>query len=1230
MAPHAELVSGEVPLLPMQRWFLDRPLGDRHHFTQSVLVGVPADTDHGLLAKALDALAGRHAALRARFDGERQTILAPADCAPVTCEHVDLSGLPESELTARSAELKSGFDLTRPPLLRAALFDLGPERRLLLTAHHLVVDAVSWHVLLEDLAALCQGSAPAEPTSSIRDHAEDLHHHAASGELTAEIPYWTGVCGPAPADPPDRGDLAATRTVTVELDEEHTAALLTRVPRVHGCRINDVLLTALAHAWHRWTGEEDLLVGLESHGREPRSDTVDLTRTTGWFTALHPVRLASTGDLATTLTGVRGTLGRVPDAGIGYGLLRHLRGELTGLAAPQVSFNYLGRFEPGTGAFFTPAHEDTGPDVGVSGRREYRVDVGGGVFGGRLSMTFAYAEGLDTEEGVRSLAEEFTAGLTELVARTGVADRYPLSPLQQGLLFHAVGQHADGEYVVQVELRLRGPLRADAVRSAWRVLAVRHTALRTSVRWRELDEPVQEVHDDVAVAVEELDWRADADPEARLADHLAADRGLGFDLTRAPLLRVALARLADDLHVMVVTSHHIVLDGWSGARLLEEFFALYGGEPADAVTARPFRDYITWLRRQDPAAADRYWRERLGGFGAPVTFRDDAPDDDPPRPDDLIVTLPAGRSAGLTEFARREHLTMSTLLHAAWAIVLGRHAGSDDVVFGSTVSGRPPELDGVESMVGLFINTLPVRFAPRPDRPVRGFLREVQDALIELREYEYASLAEAQRHAGTPAGHRLFDNILVVENYPVSGTGTGDTGLTVERAATREQTGYPLTAAVTLGDELLLRLSYRPDRWDETGARRLAGHLFTVLEGFAAEPDAPLGRLPMLAPDEVRHLVHACNDTGPGHTAPSLTALVERQVRLTPDAPAVTFEGTTLTYAELDAARRAPRPQAARPGRRARDRRGGVRGPRAGPGRRAAGRPEGRRRVRAAGPGYPPAGWSTCSPTAAPACCSPMHRGRAVGRRRTGPADRRRRRRGRRPARRPPDAAVTPGGLAYVIYTSGSTGRPKGVDEHPPRHRQPAATGCRTATGSTRRRRGAAEDAVQLRRVGVGVLLAADHRRPRWSLARPGGHRDPAYLARRCIAARAGHHRCTSCRRCCAVFLDEDGLGGCASLRRVLCSGEELPAEPARRVRRAPRRRAAQPVRADRGRDRRQRLARATPSADRGPRADRPPIANIQRHVLDRRLAPGAGRRARRAATSAAPASPAATSAAPP
>ncbi len=1172
-------VSGSVALLPMQRWFFSRPWGNRTYFTQSVLVSVPAGIEPELLASAVRDLVERHPALRAGFrpgeDGWTQHVAAPGEYAPLDCRQVDLSVLPAEQraaaLTAECVALKGNFTLEQPPLLRAGLFtvDDAAPRQLLLVAHHLAVDAVSWHILLEDLAdgyrrlSAGQPPAPPAPTGSIRDQADLLSRYADSDELRRERDFWSGQTAGA-ASGASNGTWGTGRSISVELDEEHTRALLTGASRVPGSRTTDVLLAALATAWRRWSGEPELAVDLEGHGRDELAGGVELDRTVGWFTALYPVRLAcpDPADPAATLRGVRDVLRRVPRGGIGFGVLRYLRGELADLPVPPVSLNYLGRFDPAgadggsgpDGPMFGPSTYDSGPDTALDGDREHRIEINGGVFDGRLRMTFGFSPQRDPAESVRRLADDWAAlvadyatGSVGPVDAAGPDDVLghdaPLSPLQQGLLFHALAgdQNIGGEYVVQVQLRLTGPLRTDLVRRVWQELADRYEVLRSTVRWRDVDEPVQLVHPHRDIPVTEID------AGQRWDDWLAADRHAGFDLAAGPLLRVALLRHSAQRHTMVVTNHHIILDGWSSTRLLDTFLTAYRRAAADQPSAiepvRPFADYLTWLAAQDQDAARAYWQRRLAGFTRPTTISDDPPSDaGAPDPVDLVVTLPAADTARLVASARREHLTMSTLLHTAWAVVLGRHAGSDDVVFGSTVSGRPAELDGVESMLGLFINTLPVRLTLPHDRPARAVLHRTQDELTELRDVEYSSLAEVQRLVGLAPGRRLFDSILVVENYPAPAGGGPDGELRVEQVATSERTSYPLTVAVTVGEQLLVRLSYRPDRWDGQRARWLVDQLLTALTSLAERPDLPIGDTPVLTDDE-RHVLSGV--AGPAHPAPPLAELVARQARRTPDAPAVTFGSQTLSYAELDerAGTLAYRLRAL-----------GV-----GPDRVVAVCVDRSIELvvallavlRAGGaylpldPGYPSRrlAYMLADSGTGLLLCDAGRRSLAEevagdGVRvvplseHTGPhaID--------------PLPVVGADNLAYVIYTSGSTGTPKGVANT---HR---GIGNRLLWMQQTYRL-TADDVVLQKTpssfdVSVWEFFWPLISGARLVLARPDGHRDPAYLADLVARERVTTmHFVPSMLR---AFLDQPDRPDCPDLRQVLCSGEELPAPLARQA----------------------------------------------------------------------------------
>jgi amino acid adenylation domain-containing protein len=431
-----------------------------------------------------------------------------------------------------------------------------------------------------------------------------------------------------------------------------------------------------------------------------------------------------------------------------------------------------------------------------------------------------------------------------------------------------------------------------------------------------------------------VDWRhlAPAEVETRWRDLLAADRARGFDLSRPPLLRLALARTGEQERRLVWSTHHILIDGWCFALLLNEVFALYehyaaaaAGREASLPTLpalpppRPYRDYIAWLAGRDETAAMSYWRRLLDGFTAPTPVPYDRPGAldraHGGRPQDYhewTAVLPAPLGRALEALAQRLRVTLNTVVQGAWALLLSRYAQQTDVVFGAVVSGRPPELPGVESMVGLFINTVPVR-ARIPEseipeaEPLSAWLPRLQESQLELRQHEWTPLAEIQKLVELPPGEPLFASLLVFENYPFNPSSSGGlSGLRVESAALVERTNYPLTLTVVARRSLSLRLT-ADRRFEPSTVRRLLAHLENLLEGFAVAPEAPPAFRPLLTAAERHQIAVEWNDTVPavssaGATIPSLFAA---QAARTPDAVAVVCGEEEITYAEL--ARRARR-----------------------------------------------------------------------------------------------------------------------------------------------------------------------------------------------------------------------------------------------------------------------------------------------------------------------------------
>jgi non-ribosomal peptide synthetase component F len=502
-----------------------------------------------------------------------------------------------------------------------------------------------------------------------------------------------------------------------------------------------------------------------------------------------------------------------------------------------------------------------------------------------------------------------------------IEDIYTLSPLQQGMLFHALHSAESGAYVVQTCIRFAAGLGAAeraALAQSWQQVVDRHPVLRTAFEWLELDEPVQVVYAPFPLTWEHHDWRGlpAAEQAERLAEHLRIDRRRGFDLSTPPLLRLALIQLGApgaETCQLVWTHHHAILDGWSLPILLRELFSCYAaarqGRPAILPPARPYRDFIAWLNRQSLADAETFWRTELAAFSAPAPLPGagaGAENGEARRPAVQQTLLGAAASDALGAFARRHQLTPNTLAQGAWALLLARAGGQDDVVFGTVTAGRGAPLEGIETMVGLLINTLPVRVRVPQGTPAVPWLRRLQEAQVAARQFEHTPLPKVRAWSEVPVGAALFDSILAFENYPLDEALRQDAATTVAIAGVdgREQTHYPLTLNVQPGSRWLLRLAATEPRFDAVYLARLLGSLEALLLGLIREDLAavPVAELPALAAAERQQLlIELPAEPGGARAAPpSLAVLFARRAARSPWQIAAVGRGVPLTYAELD------------------------------------------------------------------------------------------------------------------------------------------------------------------------------------------------------------------------------------------------------------------------------------------------------------------------------------------
>ncbi|TBV02400.1 non-ribosomal peptide synthase/polyketide synthase, partial [Stutzerimonas kirkiae] len=948
-------VSGLLPLTPIARWFFEENIPERHHWNQSVLLEPRESLDFTHLKSALQALLDHHDALRLRFElqQDRKWIGEFQDIQPI--DMLWSRQLPSiMELQQVVDEAQRSLNLEQGYLLRAVLLDLPDNRqRLLLVVHHLVVDGVSWRVLLEDLQQAYQALATGQPvklpakTNSFKAWAEHLKTYAGGSALRQELDYWhsqlQGINESLPCDRPDGGrQLKHVAYAATRLNKDQTQKLLQQAPQAYRTQVNDLLLTALARVIGRWTGRSDVLVRLEGHGREDLFEDIDLTRTVGWFTSMYPVRLSAQEDVSASVKGIKEQLRSIPNKGIGYGLLRYLgssdaREMLKQLPQGEIVFNYLGQFD---GSFdteaglFAPAREGSGTTQSQDSPLGSLLALNGQVYKGELSLSWTFSREVFDELTVKRLADEYAEELEVLIehccdesnrgvtpsdfplAKLGqeqldslpvlthvIVDIYPLSPMQQGMLFHTLYNQESGDYINQMRVDVEG-LDADRFRLAWESTLEVHEILRSGFVWQgDLERPVQIVHKSAELPFVTYDWRAQQHLDDALINLAECERKQGFDLARAPLLRLVVVRTGDNVYHLIYTCHHILMDGWSNSRLLGEVLQRYAGHPPAKATGS-YRDYITWLERQDPEASESFWSGQLAELEEPTRLAQAilSESDAGRGHGDHYQVFDAKQTDALKRFAQRHKVTVNTLVQAAWLLLLQHYTGQASVCFGATVAGRPAELVGVEEQIGLFINTLPVIGSPCPEQSVAEWIQQVQERNLVLREFEHTPLYEVQRWAGL-GGEALFDSLLVFENYPVSEAlqQGAPSGLSFGEVASHEQTNYPLTLAVGLGETLSVHYSHDRALLGGEAIQRIAGHFSNLLEALVGDKQVALGELPLLSEEEQHQILVEWNRTEAGYPDDQcIHQLIEAQVERTPDAVAVVFGGQEMTYQEMN------------------------------------------------------------------------------------------------------------------------------------------------------------------------------------------------------------------------------------------------------------------------------------------------------------------------------------------
>lgn len=960
--------QGVVPLTPIQKWFFSSPINNRQHWNQAIMLSVKESMEYNSLVAAVQATLNHHDGLRLAFvqndenpnDWKQMHIEEISD--PV-CNMYDLSDIEESEankeVLKQTQSLQRSFDLDQGSMLRVAYFKLDQNQDdiLFLCAHHLIVDAVSWQIILNDLQTAYQHHLSGETihlplkTTSFKywsdrltQYSNDLYGNNEATEILPEHEYWQSVVRdiePLRKDNDGENLEGSAKTYSTSLETEETKLLLNKVPPAYRTQILDILLTALNQVLGEWNNHNECLVNVEGHGREDIFSDVDLSRTVGWFTSLYPMRLGTDfGEhLGSSIKHVKEQLRNVPHNGLDFGIWRYSKGNKSRiLPEAEISFNYLGQVSQAFSGNDT--FEPIDQNLGLMGdlrdpnsERPHLIDIVAMVNDDELKIDWSYASEIYNQSTIEYLATNYTLVLraiikhcvdegyvgitpsdyplsqlsqeemdTALGSVKDIEDIYPLSPMQEGLMFYSLMDPESGVYMEQMTCSISSEIDSKAFKSAWISVIQHYENLASSFIWEGVKKPIQVLRKLSDIELTQEDWGAlsPSEQDRKLKDKIHSSRLQKYSLDKAPLMNFHLIRLGDEHYQFIWNYHHLLIDGWSLGLVIKEVLLCYEhkvkGSHYSLENKVPYRNYISWLQNQDINEAKDYWQEYLNGFdtlskltlSTPAASQNSSPQFIQAK-HELSLLL----SEKLSAFSKDQRVTLNTVFLGAWSLILSRLSGVSDVVFGNTVSGRSAQILDIESMVGLFINTLPIRVKLDTQLNVVEWLSEIQNKQAVSREYEHVPLEQIQKWCKVSPATGLFDTLFVYENYPIDEQIQELGGeLKIDQVTAQEQTNYPFTLiAAYENGQFCLRYIVDEQLYEQDAIERVHQLLSIALDSIA-QPDQVLQNISLVDTKD-QETLQAFNQTQSVYPSEQGIAQVfEDQVIKTPDAHAVAYHDT--------------------------------------------------------------------------------------------------------------------------------------------------------------------------------------------------------------------------------------------------------------------------------------------------------------------------------------------------
>ena len=966
------VLKGELGLLPIQKQFFSNSFEDISHYNQSVLLEIAKSVTYSELDSVINRLLSHHDVLRFHYKNDQGTwIQTYGEGSQEVLNLEDLTDSKKELLSTAITELCDGYqkslsleggDIVKFVLIRTPSQE--SSNRLFVTVHHLAIDGVSWRILLEDLNVSLASHMNGEDLSlsakgtSYRQFVSVLEDYAISPKLLQEKDYWISVVEgfkPLPVDFDSAtsymGDVEDYR---VRLDVSETSYMLQQLHKVYGTEINDILLSALGQTLSNWTGESEILIGLEGHGREDIFENVDVSRTMGWFTSLYPVKLCL-HDIRTKsdlVKSVKEQLREIPNGGIGYGVLSHLSPdkEVRALYPDNiwdVIFNYLGQLDNITKStsLLSGASESTGLSLSPKNRFTNKLSINSGIIGGSLEVIWSYSSNDYKKETIQKLAESYLHNLQDIIESSklknnreftpsdfGLEGKLPikeldslfnnfsidfpisyvseLSPMQEGMLFHSLFSKTTGVYLNQFVLSFSSSsLEVDSLQKSLNYLIAGHSILRSSFVYEEISHPVQLVHSDISFPLEVKDWSMKSSElqVESLASFIASDQHEGFDFSKPPLARAILLDLGGGSYKLVLTYHHILLDGWSVPILMKELFETYEVYASGKVPEKPmedhYRDYINYIASRDRESEEEFWYSYLksSNFEGSLPFVDTKV---PHRNkgegifEEKELIFDEDFTNKIKEYAKFRKVTVNSLVQGVWSILLSRYTNSSEIVFGVTVSGRPSAMSNIESRVGLYINTLPLVVKDIEQASLDTVFSSIQENHLRTREYQYSSLSDIKKYSGIEK--EFFDSVLVFQNYPIAKIKDSSKSLGISEVEANEHNNYILTLIVSSRERLTIQLKYNSSLLNSVYADLIKDHIKEVFTQILDESTVKVSEVSLVSERERSLLLEEFNSPVGSYPSTTIVDLFSSQVSENPSGIALVYGEVSLTYQELN------------------------------------------------------------------------------------------------------------------------------------------------------------------------------------------------------------------------------------------------------------------------------------------------------------------------------------------